>query len=122
MVRDEIREDVIQKCIEKVAYGDGIVLSPTKTIRDETGCKELGASMDMTISQNGFTPKKAYESGLLGVDALINWDNFKEIYDYHEYDIGWEISDANYKEIKRKGLNVQKISPLTVYTEENPVV
>jgi len=122
MVKNEIREEVVQKCVERGLSGDSIAFGGTgrydygKITRDTAGrCRDLGNSLDTTENQTGFTPKKAHEMGLLGVDQLINWNNFKDIYDYHESEgTGWLITDSIYNDIKSKGLSVKKVSPLSV--------
>jgi hypothetical protein len=121
MVKKEIREEVTRKCIEKIASGENIVLKKVGVydsviVSNENECANIGNSIDTTPSQKGFTPSAAHSAGLLGMDLVVNWKNFRDISDYHESTsavVNWQITDDIYKAIQGKGMVVKKVSPLT---------
>ena len=120
MVKNEIREEITRKCIEKIIAGESVLAKATGVfdsvvINDEDACDALGKSLDTTPTQTGFTPSKAEKMGLLGKDLVVNWNNFRDISDYHDEGGGtpWEITDTIYNTIKNGGMRVTKVSSLT---------
>jgi hypothetical protein len=113
MVKNEIREEVTQKCLEKVASGESVIFGAGRW--GTLSCESLGNNIDMSEQQQGFTPKNAYEQGLIEKGTLISWQNLENPSSYHEPEErdGWEVTDRDYTSIQKKGLVVRKVGELS---------
>ena len=117
MLWREIRQDALQKCLQKVTDGETVVITNSRknneefVITPEEGdkCADVGK----TLNDGGFRPTDMARAGLVGKDLIKSLRLMRNPSTYHDGEKGWVIDELTIQKIRDK-ISVEFKSPLSV--------